>query len=361
MAVGLWLLHKMSLLIFVVSLLCYVAPTIKPDFFPFAGFLAMCIPLCMIAHLGMFLAWLMVKKFQPAVLSLLGLLMAFPYWNATVAFRLSSEQKPDFEVLSYNVRLFNAYDRPEHSPQAKAIIQWVIEDSSHIKCLQEYYQLDTSTLFNLPTKMSSKLRKYYHFFSPCCMNNLGGQMGLAIYSCFPIVNQGTIDLKGRFPYGAIFADIVIGKDTIRVYNLHLQSMSINEHALFQSSSNWEKIKAIVKDVLKRLKYGFRQRSQQVEIIAKHVSVSPYPVVLCGDLNDLPYSYTYYRFSQLLRNAFEDAAMGLGFTYNGKFLSFLRIDNQFYSQGLQPTYLHTIRQANYSDHFPLKAGYRLLVH
>jgi endonuclease/exonuclease/phosphatase family metal-dependent hydrolase len=339
-----------------VSLFCYAAPLVSPETFWPAGFLALAIPVCMAGHLVLLITWLALRKLRMAAYPALGLLIALPYWQMTFVLNLPTNKPSEFELLSYNVRLFNAYDRAEHSEQAKAIVQWVIRDSSDIKCLQEYYQLDSSTLFNIPQRMG-KHAGYQYYFSPCCNNNLGGEMGLAIYSRFPIINKGTIDLKGRYPYGAIFADIMIRKDTVRVYNIHLQSMSINEHAIFQNSSDTEKIKQISKDVFRRLRHGFIQRGMQVQIIMQHIANSPHRVILCGDLNDIPYSHTYYQFSRLLNNAFEQAAAGFGFTYNGK-LFFLRIDNQFYSKGLETTHLRTIREADYSDHFPLKAGYRI---
>ncbi|MDW8204942.1 MAG: endonuclease/exonuclease/phosphatase family protein [Cytophagales bacterium] len=344
-------------MLLVISLFCYASSLVSPETLWIAGFLALAIPVCMVGHLVLLITWLVIGKLRMAIYPAVGLLAAFPYWRATFALNLPSNTTPDFEVLSYNVRLFNAYDRAEHSAQAKAIVQWVIHDSSDIKCLQEYYQLDSSQLFNISQRMDRRAG-YYHYFSPCCNNDLGGEMGLAIYSRFPIVNQGFIDLKGRYRYGAIFADVVVRKDTVRIYNIHLQSMSINEHAIFQNSSDTEKIKHVLKDLFQRLRYGFIRRGMQIQIILQHIASSPYRVILCGDLNDVPYSYTYYQFSRFLENTFESAASGFGFTYNGK-LFFLRIDNQFYSKGLQPTYLRTIRQVDYSDHFPLKAGYSIL--
>lgn len=353
----LYLLHNAGRILLAISLICYAAPLVSPEVFWLSGFMALAIPVCMTGHLLLLVVWLGLRKLRMAIYPALGLLAAFPYWNATFAVNLPDNTPPDFEVLSYNVRLFNAYDRPEHSAQAKAIVQWVMRDSSDIKCFQEYYQLDTSTLFNLP-KLAGSRAGYRYFFSPCCANNLGGQMGLAIFSRFPIVKKGVIDLKGRFSYGAIFADILIKKDTVRVYNIHLQSMSIDEHALFQNSSELEKIKQVSKDVFLRLRHGFIQRGMQIRILMRHIAASPHRVILCGDLNDVPYSHTYHRFSRLLKNAFEKASNGFGFTYNGK-LFFLRIDNHFYGEGLHPVYLHTVRQADYSDHFPIKAGYRIL--
>ncbi|WP_448519144.1 endonuclease/exonuclease/phosphatase family protein [Rhodoflexus sp.] len=348
------LLRYANRFLLLVSLVCYAAPLVSPETFWPAGFLALMIPVCMTGHIVLLIIWLALGKLRLAAYPALGLLAAFPYWNATFALNLPDDTKPEFELLSYNVRLFNAYDRAEHSAQAKAIVQWVMRDSSDIKCLQEYYQLDSSTLFNIPKRMG-KRAGYNYYFSPCCTNDLGGWMGLAIYSRFPIVNKGSIDIKGRYNYGAIFADLVIKKDTVRVYNVHLQSMSINEHAIFHNSSDAEKIKQISKDVFSRLRKGLVKRSLQIQILIEHLASSPYPVILCGDLNDVPYSHTYYRLSRLLDNAFEKAAAGLGFTYNGK-LFFLRIDNQFYSKGLKATYLQTNRAVDHSDHFPLKAGY-----
>ena len=106
-----------------------------------------------------------------------------------------------------------------------------------------------------------------------------------------------------------------------------------------------------------LKKGFQKRAEQLKEVEIYIQNSPYPVILCGDLNDLPYSYTYTRLNKFLNNAFEKAGNGFGFTHNGK-LNFLRIDNQFFDSRFQIHSFETIHSIKFSDHYPIKAVYSL---
>jgi endonuclease/exonuclease/phosphatase family metal-dependent hydrolase len=174
---------------------------------------------------------------------------------------------------------------------------------------------------------------------------------MAIFSKYPILKKGNVQVRDKYSYGAIYADILFQKDTIRVYNIHLKSMSINTEAL----KDTDNLKKNYFDLFRRLKNGFSQRAKQVRLIQESIEKCPYKVILCGDLNDLPYSYTYYKLSQVLENAFEQGGRGFGFTFNS-WLFFLRIDNQFFSESIQIKDCETIREIDYSDHFPIKATY-----
>jgi endonuclease/exonuclease/phosphatase family metal-dependent hydrolase len=168
----------------------------------------------------------------------------------------------------------------------------------------------------------------------------------------PIVHSGEVKIAGGKPYQhAIFADINMGRDTLRVYNIHLQSMHIDEEKIDdfgRASENYL-------DIARKLKFGFRERARQVDNLLLHIHRSPHPVVVCGDFNDIPYSYTYFSLKKYLSNAFEEAGNGMGFSYNGK-LFFLRIDNQFFSPELEAVDFVTHRDVPFSDHFPVRSYY-----
>src|SRR5690606_3320508 len=104
---------------------------------------------------------------------------------------------------------------------------------------------------------------------------------------------------------------------------------------------------------RKLKNGIQMRASQVKILSEHIQNSPYPVILAGDFNDVPYSYTYFTLRSILRNAFEEAGRGFGFTYN-QVLFFLRIDNIFFGEGLEAKVFKTHREVDYSDHYPISA-------
>ena len=156
---------------------------------------------------------------------------------------------------------------------------------------------------------------------------------------------------------AIFTDIVLNKDTIRIYNVHLESFrfgnddySFYSHLTEPTSENL-KIKEGSLKIFGKLKKAFVLRAEQVEILKKEVSGSPYPVILCGDFNDTPSSYTYHRMNDGLTDAFRTAGHGIfGNTFAGNFPSF-RIDYVMFDDKFA-AFNYRKYNTDLSDHYPV---------
>lgn len=335
------------------TLVCYVNVFISPNDFWLAGFLALLIPFLQFSHLFFIIFWIFLKNYWKSAYSVAILLIGAVFFNATFALSFSSNEKTDFSVLSYNVRVFNLYDHlNQHFKSSQKMIDWAKNSSSEIKCFQEFYQQKDSKIFNTIQQIKEKGTPNV-FFQKTVANYIGGEFGLAIFSKFPIINKGEIVFTNKSFNNAIFADLLVGKDTIRVYNVHLQSMSIDEKSVAHTDS----LQKNIWNLSRRLKKGFIARALQIDKITEHIKNCPYRIIFCSDLNDLPYSYTYFSLKKLLKNAFEESANGFEFSYNGK-LFFLRIDNQFFSEGLQALHYETQKEMHESDHFPIKVDFSL---
>ena len=115
------------------------------------------------------------------------------------------------------------------------------------------------------------------------------------------------------------------------------------------------VKYETRSILSALRTGFTDRRIQIEIVEGYVAQSPYPVIVTGDFNDTPYSIVYERLRRRLRNAFEDAGRGFGFTLN-RAPRYIRIDNQFYDPRLTVFSFQTLRDVPFSDHYPILGRY-----
>jgi endonuclease/exonuclease/phosphatase (EEP) superfamily protein YafD len=351
------LLFTVHVLLSMYTLVAYVSVYVSPATFWPAGFVALSLPVVIIIHLIFFLYWLLNARIK-ALLPLAVILIGFPLYQRTLALHF---EKPviaadsTFKVLSFNARMFNLY-KDKKSLRSNEVISWVADNDADIKCIQEFYNLSGSKIFSTIQKIAKK-GNYQFYMEPLQKRNgsKGGFLGVTIFSKFPIVNKGEVVFE-KASYKGIYVDVRVKKDTIRIFNVHLHSMSIPADSLFENE-NYAAIKETYLDVFKRLKTGFVKRSFQIAELEKHIKASPHKVIVCGDFNDIPYSYTYQKMRGLLNNSFEDAGRGFGFTYNGK-LFFLRIDNQFYDKRLSVLDFYTHRTVPYSDHFPISAIYSL---
>jgi endonuclease/exonuclease/phosphatase family metal-dependent hydrolase len=148
----------------------------------------------------------------------------------------------------------------------------------------------------------------------------------------------------------IFSDIVKNQDTFRVYNVHLQSIKLNKSDYISIDDNGDLVqekKAVVENVVKKLKRAYHLRASQARKVSEHSLESPYPVIICGDFNDTPLSYTYNQFNKFYFDAFRESGCGIGATYAGK-IPAGRIDYIFHSKDLMATQFKLQKEV-LSDH------------
>jgi endonuclease/exonuclease/phosphatase family metal-dependent hydrolase len=266
-----------------------------------------------------------------------------------------SERTDLIKVLSYNVQIFGLYNNKNTQDD---IVNFLQEESPDIACLQEYCQKNaknTKFISSKDIKDTLNARDYY-VHTPLSRSKY--EFGVAIFSKFPIVNKGIISFDNAKTNHAIFADLKINEDTVRVYNIHFQSIFFSpEDYLFahQATSNTDltsdELKKNSLRILKKIKAGFSKRPAQVDTIVKHIKLSPYKTVICGDFNDTPWSYTYKQIQNLLEDAFANSGKSMCNTMIiNKLLSF-RIDYIFHDKSFK-SYGFTTKKLNYSDHYPV---------
>ncbi|PRY88436.1 endonuclease/exonuclease/phosphatase family protein [Mongoliibacter ruber] len=339
-------------LFFIISLILFYSVYISPEFFPYVGLVTLTIPVLLVINAILFFSLLLAKR-RLALLPLIALALGWKFVGVTFQIPADhpSTSQESLSVLSYNVALFSFIRDNNTEPNTQNIIKWVQENNSDIKCFQEFYQ-DFSTPSRNAIKLLGSEMGYEHTYQVIEGNPKNKSYGMAIFSKYPIVNEGRVfDTKRN--NGVIFADVKVNKDTIRIYNAHLESMSIRSETL----NNLDGIKENYRETLGKLKRGQFTRATQLGILEEHMKNSPYVNILMGDFNDVPYSYTYFTLRKIMENAFESAGSGFGFTYN-KVLFFLRIDNIFYEKPLKAINFKTHKEVDYSDHYPISATFEL---
>ena len=377
---------KITLLTLLWLLLAIACEQVPPAAFWPLVFGALTVPVALACTFLLLLYWLR-RNWRVALLPAIALCLTWPHVQRGVALHVGNwadeaagnsplddpgtthRQRDEVRFLSANVRIFNAYAQLRDKDNASSInfIRWLATHPADVLCLQEYYNEPRSTgdktsIFRSDEKIGRASGRH-SFISSSLTNAIGAEFGMAIFSRFPIVRRGTIAFGRLTQNHAMWADLArpaaAGRrpDTVRVFNMHLQSMSMDENDIAAATASQAGLRQKAPNLLRRFRNGAVARGTQVDTVLAHVARSPYPVLLAGDLNDLPYSYTYDRLADHLQNAWASAGLGIGATYNGK-LPGLRIDQQFASPEWQVLACRVHREIKWSDHFPVEALYRL---
>ena len=334
-----WILVALTFL----TLISYASVLVSPEIFWPAGFLSHLIPFYLIVQILALLV-LAFRRKKNALIPLVLLLLGWSFLTSTLS--LHSSAIPDtntIRVLSFNTKLFR---KPgTYSEFSTDMIQWVANDTSAIKCLQEYSTNDRWPLLDVTAQLEQKGYEGYTF--QATVTDGDHNPGMAIFSKFEMQDAGVVFEDKNTLNGAIYADLIIKGKIIRIYNVHLASMNLELTKTKGLHNNLSKIK--------RLKSGSIKRSEQIKILIAHTKSSPYPYIICGDFNETPYSYVYLAFKEQFLNAFEETGNGFGFTFN-EFPYLLRIDHQFYRSDIKAVGYQVNRTMKISDHFPTYGYY-----
>jgi len=343
--------------IFLILLLAvaYLSIYINPATTAFPALFGLAYPYIAAANVAMVIVWILFRKWY-ALLSVLALVAGFGYIHNFIRFtNQGTEEHHELKLMSYNIRLFNFYEETEKNTHSK-MIQLLRKEDPGILCLQEYFVKGDPTAGERKLMQGLGGKRYTHF--KLVKSGGASRYGIATVSRYPIIYRGDVIHPGSSSL-TIFSDIVVDTDTFRVYNNHLQSFRLRrvEGTLLNEITGEEKGGSVnkISGIYKSLMQGFASRALQVDRVRRHMESSPYPVIVAGDFNDTPVSYTYRVMRRGLRDAFVEAGYGAGFTYRGKYPP-NRIDYVLYSDEIECTDFDIVK-ARYSDHYPVIAYFR----
>ena len=313
-----------------VLLVSYGLPFFFLKGIPSLAILSLFVPVFIIVNILFLLFWSFKRK-KYALLSLLVLLIGYQHVLSLYKFNNGKDSNNSgISFLSYNVRLFNAYEWIKNDSVAEKIGDLIKEADPDVLCLQEFYY-DKEDMFN----------HYPHNYINYKSKNK--KTGQAIFSKYPIIEQGSLE----FPYtsnNAIYADIRKGGDTIRVYNLHMES--------FHIIPDKENIMNKKGDLIERMGTSFKSQQEQVAIFNSHQKQSHHKKVICGDFNNTQYSSVYRRIKGDMKDTFNEAGHGFGRTFDFKYFP-VRIDFILVDKEIEVT-SHKNYSEKLSDHFPIQA-------
>jgi len=297
------------------------------------------LPIFVIGNVVTLAIWLIRRRWHWAVIPFVTLLWCIPYIGTFYQSSLFSSNNPDksnLTIASYNVALFG---REVTGFKADDILSEMKDHKVDILCLQEFME-QSGDHDNTATYLNS----FGHMAK--------GRDDMAVFSRYPIVQSGTITF-GPSNNSAMWADVRVNNRVVRVFNVHLETTGINRtlHKAAKNQIQGAPVDraAFLSAIYGNFVRGMAVRAVQADTLARYTSASPHPVILCGDFNDVPYSYTYRTMKGNLVDAFTECGSGLMSTLRGE--KRFRIDYIFHDESLRGVNFFKMK-LSYSDHDPI---------
>lgn len=311
-------------------IISYFLPYFSPEKYAKIAIISLAVPLLIFINVAFALFWLIKFKKQ-FLLSVVVLLLGFKYINSF--YKISSDEVTEnlsgIKIMNYNVRMFNLYQWIDDKTINTNIIDFINTEKPDILCIQEFHASEKNNI----------LYPYNYIKT----NEDRSKIGQAIFSNYKIINSGSLNFKNS-GNNAIFADIIINKDTVRVYNIHLESLRINPLKENFGEKDSDHLR-------RRFEKAFKKQVAQTHLILEHQNQSPYKTIICGDFNNTQFSWVYREMKKEKNDAFDEKGSGFGKTFDYPFP--LRIDFLLVDENINVNHFKTF-ELKYSDHFPIMA-------
>lgn len=341
-------------------LLSYAASFINPKtvwFLPFFGLGYLPI---LVVNIGFVIYWLLRRPMY-TLYTLVPLLLGWPLLTQHIGFRpqpkdtLKNEQA--MRVMSFNAHLFNEVNNMSSATIQNEVISLIKHTNPDVLCMQEFFTKIKGTK-QITNRIKEENGFQDYFFEPVTKSEHEAY-GQIIFSKYPIIHSGTITQNEYGINRITFADIVKERDTLRVYNVHLRSFGLQteDKAFIQNPSNTSNEEHATARVGRKLKHAFAQRSEQAEALRSHMDATHYPIIVMGDFNDTPMSYSVNLIRKGLKNTFREKGRGWGITHY-EMLPLFQIDYILCSPQFKVKNYQIIKK-ELSDHYPIFADIKLI--
>ena len=255
------------------------------------------------------------------------------------------ENQHSFTLMSYNTHLMGEGLKPKQN----RVIQYILRTQPDVVCLQEVQVTKSDNYLTLP-ELREALKVYPYTYFDFKIYNSKRQYGNAVFSRYPLVGKHTLHYESRGNITSV-CDLVLPSDTIRLYINHLESNRVSLGSLAPSLSEAEKAMQELSYTSDKLEKASELRIRQAKTLHDDVTRSPHPVLVVGDMNTTPVSYTYRILQKGLRDAFLESSNGqIGHTFAKRGLG-VRIDYILHSKQLSASDFD-IPHVDYSDHYPI---------
>lgn len=333
---------------------CCLVTYLSPAAFPKLSLLSLTFPLFLGLNVMFVFFWL-IFKVKRVWLPIAGIALCFnfvrDYCPVNPWFLQSSDSIANLRIISYNTHSYGGKEATDEQGN-NLVANFIYFSDADIICLQEAGGGGTT----LATVKDHMQEMGYE-----CYDN----QGTVLFSRLHILDTENLTLPTRTNNG-LMAHLLDGQDTILLINNHFESNHLSEvlkdgyrDAIEKNAPNAyqresrDSLRKELLPVVNLLSVAAPLRAAQADTIQLIIeSWLPRPVILCGDFNDTPVSYTLRILSRHLQNAFSESGNGVGFTFQDRGFP-VRIDHILFSgDHWQSRHTRIETGISASDHFPI---------
>lgn len=343
---GKYIILGVNLLAVIALLMAYLAGHLSPERWWLPSFFGLAYPVIAGVNIVFIVFWLIFNP-KYLLLSLIPLLAGWSYLTRYIQLQEKTTDAEGIRLMSYNVHHFRGNGNDSQKETSMEVKRFLNDQKPDIICLQEV-RLRQNKIFNLAQTVEE-----LDFINHYQYARTSSTFGSVTMSRYPILQMHEIRFNDSRNI-TIYTDLLIDGDTVRVFNVHLHSYGIDpkDFGIIDSGVTSEKDLEEARIMGSKLRTGFKMRVSQVQAIRALIDESPFPVIVCGDLNDTPASYSYQQLSEGLTDAFVSSGKGIGQTYINRLPS-LRIDYIFHDTVFDSFNFET-HDYRMSDHLPVSS-------
>ena len=323
------------------TFLCAICPFVNPSIFVWTAIFGLAFWMIFFVNIFILIILIRLKSRRTILIPIVALLFSIPGLLKSYSFGKEKDSNAQIKVMTYNVGVFRDYNDKNRSANdvKKTLAELVEAEKPDVLCLQESGQW--------PENAASAFSKMigYKYYS---INKANGN---SYFSKYPLLEVKAFDNEGLIKFVDIKKVKINNEDSFYLVNCHFNSFKISDDIDDINE------KEVCKSVIRKLVNGFMSRTEITELLLKKLPDDKLPIVICGDFNDTPMSYTYNKmFNAGLKDAFITVSKGIGKTYCGK-LPLLRIDYFWYNDYVEVVSYKRIKQTT-SDHYPLVMDFNI---
>lgn len=348
-------MRVVSTVVYLLTILSAFGGKFNPQYFTIPAVFTLALPYFAIATGGLVIFWACMRKLiftglgvGTIILCMAPMAQAFPFGSK----KSPTEGKLKFSLMSYNI--LHTDDRQDPQYPGNRAVEFILHSGMDIVCLAELHNFTPEEFKKASPQLVDSLIRAYPYRAGLSSTDI------KVMSKYPVERTGYKWDGERYGWSQRFDLFKVrfpGGHTLNLAMVHLYSydLSEDERKVVTGMRSAKGLKNSAKEfkstIYSKLRNAFQRRAENAELLRKEIDKIKGPLIVCGDFNDVPASWSYNLIvGDDLKDAYTETNFGPTFTYNAHMFYF-HIDQILYKGDLKAL---SVRKGKIktSDHYPL---------